>query len=134
LVGEDPRPGQTSTSTNDYYVGRVRAVIRENCRLTVQEVADKVGISIGSCHQIFPEKPQMCRISAKFVPHLLTDNQKQNPVKIYQELLANANGNENFLNNIIMGMGRGFMGMMLKPRCNCCCEWGKGLLDQKKHR
>jgi len=23
------------------------------------------------------------------------------------------------------------MGMMLKPRCNCCSGWGKGLLHQK---
>ena len=132
MVGDDSRPGQTSTSTNDYQVGRVHAVIHENCRLTVQEVADKVGISIGSCHQIFTEKPQMCRVSAKFMPHLLADDQKENPVEIYQELLANANGNENFLNNIITGMGRGFMDM--KPRCKCCCGFGKGFLNHKKHR
>ena len=33
-------------------------------------------------------------------------------------------------------MGRGFMGMMLKPRCSCRSGWGKGLLDpppKKKH-
>ena len=131
-VGEDPRPGRTSTPTNDH-VGRVHAVIRENHRLTVQEVADKVGISIGSCHQIFTEKPLMCPVSAKFVPHMLTDDQKENHVEICQELLANANGNENFLNNIITGMRHGFMGMMLKPRCNCCSGWGKGLLNQEKH-
>jgi len=45
----------------------------------------------------------MRRVSAKFVPRLLTDNQKENRVDISQELLANANGNENFLNNIITG-------------------------------
>ena len=33
-VGKDPRPGRTSTSTNGDHVGRVRAVIRENRRLT----------------------------------------------------------------------------------------------------
>ena len=55
-VGEDPRPGRPSTSTNDDYVNRVRAVIRANRRLTVREVADEVGISIGSCHQIFTGK------------------------------------------------------------------------------
>jgi len=49
-VGEDPRPGRPSTSTNDDHVERVRAVIRGNRRLTVCEVADEVGISIGSCH------------------------------------------------------------------------------------
>ena len=58
-------------------MSRVRAVIRGNRRLTVCEVADKVGISIGSCHQIFTEKLQMCRVSAKFMPRLLTDEKKK---------------------------------------------------------
>ena len=34
---------------------------------------------------------------------LLTDDQKQNRAEISQELLANANGNENILKNIITG-------------------------------
>jgi transposase len=101
-VGEDPRPGRPSTSTDDDHVDRVRAVIRGN-RLTVREVADKVGISIVSCHQMLTEKLQMRRVSAKFVPRLLTDAQKENRVEISQELLANANGNEYFLKNIITG-------------------------------
>ena len=102
-VGEDPRPGRFSTLTNDDHVDRVRAVIRGNRRLTVREDADEVGISIGSCHQIFTEKLQMPYVSAKFVPPLLTDDPKENRVEISQELLAGANGNENFLKNTITG-------------------------------
>jgi len=68
-------------------------VIRGNCGLTVRDIADEVGITIGSCHQNFPEKLQMRRISAEFVLHLLTDDQKENRVEISQELLANAIGN-----------------------------------------
>ena len=45
----------------------------------------------------------MRRVSAKFVPRLLTDDQKENRVEISQELLANANSNENFPKNIITG-------------------------------
>ena len=100
-VDEDPRPGRPSTSTNDDHVQRVRSVIRGNRRLTVREVADEVGISVGSCHQIVTEKLQMRRVSAEFVPRLLTDDPKDNRVQISQELLTNANGNENFLKNII---------------------------------
>jgi len=76
-------------------------VIRGNRRLTVREVADERGISIGSCHQILTEKFQMCRVSAKFVPSLLTGNQKENRVESSQ--LSNANGNNNFLKKIITG-------------------------------
>ena len=102
-AGEDPRPGRPSTSTNDNHVERVRAVIRGNLRLTVREVADEVNISTGSCHPIFTQKLQMCRISAEFMQRLLTDDQKENCVEISHELLANANGNESFLKNIITG-------------------------------
>jgi len=76
-------------------------VIRENRLLTVRDVVDEVDISIGSCHQIFTEKVQMRRVSAKLVPRFLTDDQKKSLVEISQELLANVNGNENFTKNII---------------------------------
>jgi len=69
-VSEDPRPGRPSTSTNNDHVYRVHAVNRGNCCLAVREVADDVGITTGSCHQIFTEKLQMHRIIAKFMPHL----------------------------------------------------------------
>jgi len=101
-VGEDLRPGRPSTSTNDDHVKRVCAVIRGNRCLTVREVAGEVVISIGSCHQIFTEKLQMCCIITEFMPCLLTD-QKENHVEISQELLANTSGNENFLKNTITG-------------------------------
>ena len=73
-VSEDPRPGQPSMSTNDDHVERVRVVIRGYHHLTVREVADEVGISTGSYHQILTETLQMRRVSAKFVQRLLTDD------------------------------------------------------------
>jgi hypothetical protein len=51
-VGEDPRPGRSSISTNVDHVEVVRAVICVNRRLTLREVAGEGGIRIGSCHQI----------------------------------------------------------------------------------
>jgi len=45
----------------------------------------------------------MHRVSAKFMPCLVTDDQKEKHVEITQELLANANGIENFLKKIITG-------------------------------
>ena len=52
-VGEDPRPGRRSTSTNDDHVDRVLAVVRGNRCLTVRDFADDSVIKIGSCNQIF---------------------------------------------------------------------------------
>jgi hypothetical protein len=57
-------------------------VIHGNCHLTVIEIANKMGISIESCHQILTEKLQMRCVSAEFMLPLLTDDQKGNRVEI----------------------------------------------------
>jgi len=96
------------------------------CRLTVREVADEVGSSIGSCHQIFTEKFQLRRVSAKFVPRLLIDDQKENRVEISQELLTSANGNGNFLKNIITGDGTWACGCDVETKIQSSQWMGKG--------
>ena len=40
-------------------------------RITIREVADDVGISIVSCHEIFSNVVGIKRVAAKFVPKLL---------------------------------------------------------------
>jgi hypothetical protein len=47
------------------------------------------------CHEILTKNLGMHRIAAKFVPRLLTDDQKQNRVDVSKELLDQAN-DDNF--------------------------------------
>ena len=68
-----PKSGRTSTSMDDDHVEKVLAVIRQNRRLTVREVAEEVGICKSSCHLILTDKLQLHRVAAKLVPRLLTD-------------------------------------------------------------
>ena len=75
----------------------MRSVIRENRRLTVREVSEEVGICKSSCHTILTDKLKMHRVAAKFVPRLLTEEQKQNRVTVSQDLLDRSNTDENFL-------------------------------------
>ena len=81
----------------------MHSVIRENRRLTVREVSEESGICKSSCHTILTEKLKMHRVAAKFVPRLLTEEQKQNRVTVSQELLDRSNTDENFLKNVITG-------------------------------
>jgi hypothetical protein len=41
-IEDDPKTGQPATSTDSDHVEKVRAVIRENRRLTVREVSEEV--------------------------------------------------------------------------------------------
>jgi len=77
-VHDDPLSGRPSTSKTGDNVAKIRDVIRSNRRLTVRDVAEEVSISKTVCHEILTENLGMHRIAAKFVPSLLTDDQKQN--------------------------------------------------------
>lgn len=69
----------------------------------MREVADKVGISETSCHQILTENLGIQHVVAKFVLRLLTDDYKQKHLEVSQELFDHTNSDENFLKNMITG-------------------------------
>jgi len=54
----DPKSGRTSTSMGDIHVEEVLAVIRQNLRLTVREVAEEVWTYKSSCNLILTEKTE----------------------------------------------------------------------------
>jgi hypothetical protein len=58
-----------------------------NQQLTVREVAEEVGISIGSRHTTSTEDLGMARFSTKYVPRLLTGDQKLQRFSISENLL-----------------------------------------------
>jgi len=66
------------------------------------------------------------------VPRLLTDDQKENCVEINQELLAKANGNENFLKNIITGDEMWVYGYDDETKMQSSQWMGKGSPQPKK--
>ena len=73
----------------------------------------------------------MRRVSAKFVPRLLTDDQKEHRVEISQELLANAYDNENFLKNTITGDETQVYVYNVETKLQSSQWMGKGSLRQK---
>jgi hypothetical protein len=81
----------------------VRSLILEDRRLTVGEIADKVGISTGSAHSILTEDLHMCRVVAKFVPKLLSQEHQQLCLEVARDMLECANGDPEFLKTVITG-------------------------------
>jgi hypothetical protein len=71
-VDSEPRPGRHSTSRNDNVIDQVRILVMQARRITVRELAIEVGVSTGSVHSILEEDLDLKRVSAKFVPRLLT--------------------------------------------------------------
>ncbi|GFV79276.1 HTH_48 domain-containing protein [Trichonephila clavipes] len=75
-VNSDPRSGRPSTSRIEDKITQVKAVVRSDRRLTVREIAQECQISVGSCDEILRKNLNMRRVSAKFVPRLLIEDQQ----------------------------------------------------------
>ena len=70
---DDPRSGRPTTET---IVAAVRRMIEEDSRVTVLQIAESVGISSGSVSNILHDVLGLSKVSARWVPHMLTDEQK----------------------------------------------------------
>jgi hypothetical protein len=73
-VDNDEHSGRPSTGTTPENVAKVREVIREDRRQTIQDVCNILVLSYGTCQRILLDELNMRRIAAKFVPRLLTDD------------------------------------------------------------
>ena len=102
-VEDDERSGRPSTSTDDPHIYEINTLVRANRRLTVRELAEECGISVGSCHHILKEELKMHRVAAKFVPRVMTSAQQAHCVQVCQDLLNHSENDKEFLSKIITG-------------------------------
>lgn len=70
----DRRPRTSLTNDN---IRAVRELIEGDRRLTIEQIVSEVGISYGSVQSIITDQLGFRKISARWVPRLLTENQKQ---------------------------------------------------------
>ena len=102
-VEDDERSGRPSTSTDDPHIDEINTLVRANRRLTVRQLAQECGISVGSCHHILTEELKMHRVAAKFVPRLMTSDQQAHRVQVCLDLLDHSENDKEFLSKIITG-------------------------------
>ena len=102
-VESDLRSGWPSASRNEEMIAKVRTIVRNNRRLTAREIADNCGISVRSCNAILTDDLHMKPVCAKFVPCLLTDDQREQSQKIAGDLLECSCEDVQFLKNIVTG-------------------------------
>ena len=101
-MNDDACPGRPSTSTTNENTKAVKKIVMENRRITIREVAEDVGISVGSCHAVFSDIFCLKHVAAKFVPKLLNCDQKTRRMTIAQEMLNDVNDDPDLLKNVPM--------------------------------
>ena len=68
-------------------VATVKTLIEEDARYTVQEIEELSGIHSSSVLKILRERLGLRKIWARWVPHLLTDEQKQSRVRLASQVI-----------------------------------------------
>ena len=102
-TANDDRSGRPSTATTPSKVEELRAAVNQDRRRTIHDLCAEVGIGYGSCQRIVTEQLNMHRIAAKFMPRVLTQDQKDSRVAICQELKETVINDPTLLLNIITG-------------------------------
>jgi len=70
-IDDDERSDRPVSSSTPEMIDRVRQIILEDRRRTIDEVSMLVGIIDETCHKILTEDLKMRRVASKFVPRLL---------------------------------------------------------------
>jgi hypothetical protein len=83
------RAGQPRTWIADDDLRHIKERVHEDKHVTICNLADELGISLWSCQSILVQGLNMWQIATKLMPHLLTDMQKQNCVRVCQGLKEN---------------------------------------------
>jgi len=71
-VTDRPRPGQAHRVMTSEAIAAVEAIVKENRRVTVNEIAAHMDESNGSAHHIVHDILQFHKVSARWVPRMLT--------------------------------------------------------------
>ena len=82
-----PKSGRPKSASRKEIVSKIKEIIEGDARFTVCNIAQKVGISLSTVHLILKKHLKVRKISARWVPHLLTDEQKRQRVKVAKKLL-----------------------------------------------
>jgi len=86
-VKDDAKSGRPSTARTDKNVESVRRLLTEDRRITLKMIADRLNIGKETVRRIVTEDFGKRKICARFVPHALTTEQKQERVVYCQDLL-----------------------------------------------
>jgi len=100
-IGDDQRPGRPSTSKTNANIEKVAKFFRQNRRLSIRAVAEKINIDKEALRQILHNNFDTKKMCSNMVLRLLTLAQKEIRMNICTDILQNTENNQNFLKNVI---------------------------------
>ncbi|GFR98342.1 transposase [Elysia marginata] len=86
-LSDCPRPGRPKSCVNEQIIASIKRDIDEDPHISVRELSDTNGLSYGTVHTIITEYLRLKKVFVRWIPHLLTVDQKRERVRCAVELL-----------------------------------------------
>lgn len=86
-IFDEDRPGRPKEATTQEIVEKIHDIVLDDPKVKVRELAEAVGISTGSVVSILHNDLGMRKLTARWVPRLLTIDQKRERVRTSQHCL-----------------------------------------------
>ena len=86
-IYDSPREGRPNCVVTEDSVCQVKILVLEDLRVTVKQLAAITKMSVGSIASILHDHLHMSKVSARWVPRLLTPNQKEQRADSCKELI-----------------------------------------------
>ena len=86
-IENEPPVGRPVSVLTEKNVATVKTLFKEDARYTMQEIKELSGIHSSSVLKILRERLGLRKICTCWVPHLLTDEQKQSQVRLASQVI-----------------------------------------------
>ena len=97
-IEDNERSGRPVSKHSEQAVEEVRALLKEDRRYTLKDLALATGFSVWKMHQIVHEDLGMRKVCARWIPRLLTAEQKERRVEIAEDFICKfKQGNETWV-------------------------------------
>jgi [histone H3]-lysine36 N-dimethyltransferase SETMAR len=103
LPQDHPHPSPVRSGRSRKNIDRVKAALEENPCSTIRVLAEKLHLCRGTVHKIVKVDLGLKKIASTYVPHRLTDEQKEERVRCAERFIAAADENPDFLTCIVTG-------------------------------
>jgi len=88
----------------DGNIAAVKKAVEDDARCTVEEISSLCGNNSSSVFQILTRVLRLRKVCARWIPHIFTEDQKRERVRIASQLLDKyKNANQNRMNEIVTG-------------------------------
>ncbi|UYV69117.1 VRK1 [Cordylochernes scorpioides] len=102
-VNDDQHTGRPRSLRCEENKLKIKELIKSNRRISIKDLSSETGLSIGLCHQIVTKDLDMIRTSSKFVPRILTEEQKEVRMDVCKNMVEMTRTDPEWMQKIITG-------------------------------